>query len=64
VSRRRGRILAFQGLYSWEVGGMPKEDVLELSWADGDSGKDAVDMETASFARVPLRVYPIVRVVL
>ncbi|MDD5834222.1 MAG: transcription antitermination factor NusB [Treponema berlinense] len=52
MSRRRGRILAFQGLYSWEVGGMPKEDVLELSWADGDSEKDAVDMETATFARV------------
>ena len=44
--------MAFQGLYSWEVGGMPKEDVLELSWADGDSEKDAVDMETATFARV------------
>ena len=48
--------MAFQGLYSWEVGGMPKEDVLELSWADGDSEKDAVDMETATFARVLIAV--------
>lgn len=47
-----GRILAFQGLYSWEAGGMSKEDILELSWADSETGKDVVDLETATFARV------------
>lgn len=52
MSRRMGRILAFQGLYSWEAGGMSKEDILELSWADSETGKDVVDLETATFARV------------
>lgn len=52
MSRRIGRILAVQGLYSWEAGGMSKEDILELSWADSETGKDVVDLETATFARV------------
>lgn len=52
MSRRKGRILAFQGLYSWDVGGMSKEDVLTLSWADGDSDEEVLDMETSTFARV------------
>lgn len=52
MSRRMGRILAFQGLYSWEAGGMSKEDILELSWADAETGKEVLDLETATFARV------------
>ena len=59
-SRRLGRILAFQGLYSWDVGGISKEDVLSLSWAQeddvedgqGEDSKEPVSMETAVFARV------------
>lgn len=63
MSRRKGRILAFQGLYSWDVGGIALEDVLSLSWADkeipGEVTKDGdesvvvepVDEESASFAR-------------
>ncbi len=59
-SRRLGRILAFQGLYSWDVGGISKEDVLSLSWAQEDDvedgqgadSKEPVSMETAVFARV------------
>lgn len=57
MSRTSGRILAFQGLYSWDVGGMAKDEVLTLSWpkdekedVDGSDGK--VDMETATFARI------------
>jgi len=32
MSRRKSRILAFQGLYSWEVGKIPLEDVLKFDW--------------------------------
>jgi len=56
VSRRKGRILAFQGLYSWDVGGMSKDDVLTLSWADGQNDGaeegETVDLETSTFARI------------
>ncbi len=56
MSRRKGRILAFQGLYSWDVGGMSKDDVLTLSWADGQNDGteegETVDLETSTFARI------------
>ena len=32
MSRRKGRILAFQALYSWDVGQSPLEDILKFSW--------------------------------
>ncbi len=32
MSRRKGRILAFQALYSWDVGQLPLEDILKFSW--------------------------------
>jgi len=41
VSRRRGRILAFQALYSWEVTKTPLEDLLTFSWVNNqDAEKD------------------------
>ena len=52
MSRRKGRILAFQGLYSWDVGGMTKEDVLALSWGENEKNEEVTDTETATFARV------------
>lgn len=33
MSRRKGRILAFQALYSWDVGGVPRENLTSFSWA-------------------------------
>ena len=48
MSRRKGRILAFQGLYSWDVGKSSKEDVLKLDWAKEKS----LDEEGAAFARL------------
>ena len=51
MSRRRSRIIAFQGLYSWDVGGMSEKDVLELSWASANP-RDGEDEETTE--RVPL----------
>ena len=52
MSRRKGRSLAFQGLYSWDVGGMTKEDVLALSWVENEKNEEVTDTETAAFARV------------
>ncbi|MEE1166141.1 MAG: transcription antitermination factor NusB [Treponema sp.] len=41
MSRRIGRILAFQALYSWSVGGVPQEDLTTFSWIERDSSEDA-----------------------
>ncbi|MBQ6780563.1 MAG: transcription antitermination factor NusB [Treponema sp.] len=51
MSRRKGRILAFQGLYSWDIGGNPLEDVLKLDWAENEKG-DQVDDDSGAFARM------------
>lgn len=56
MSRRKSRIIAFQGLYSWDVGGMSEKDLLELSWVnssdDGGSEKQPLNDENAAFSRM------------
>jgi N utilization substance protein B len=37
VSRRKGRILAFQALYAWEVGKVEPEELYSFSWAEPES---------------------------
>ncbi len=37
MSRRKGRILAFQGVYSWDVSKSSVEDILKFSWLQKDS---------------------------
>jgi len=37
VSRRKGRIIAFQALYSWDVSKASLEDLLTFSWLQKDS---------------------------
>ena len=37
MSRRKGRILAFQGVYSWDVSQSPVEDILNFSWLQNNS---------------------------
>ena len=37
MSRRKGRILAFQAVYSWDVSKTPLEDLLKFSWVKNDS---------------------------
>ena len=37
MSRRKGRILAFQGVYSWDVSKASVEDILKFSWLQKDS---------------------------
>lgn len=45
MSRRIGRILAFQALYSWDVGGVDINDLLTFSWLEHDDS-DATAGET------------------
>lgn len=52
MSRRKGRVLAFQGLYSWDVGGAKLDDVLTLSWAENEKTAEPVDAESGAFARL------------
>lgn len=40
MSRRKGRILAFQGVYSWDVSKSSVEDILKFSWLQKDSQAD------------------------
>lgn len=44
MSRRKGRVLAFQGLYSWDVGKNPLEEILSFTWSE------AKDEEAEAFA--------------
>jgi len=37
MSRRKGRILAFQGVYSWDVSQSSVEDILKFSWLQKDT---------------------------
>ena len=41
MSRRKGRILAFQALYSWDVSKSSMEDLLSFSWLQKDSEIEA-----------------------
>lgn len=55
MSRRKGRILAFQALYSWDVSKSSIDDILNFSWLEKDSGlagekqnEDAVEISDAA----------------
>lgn len=50
MSRRKGRILAFQALYSWDVGGESLDDLLKFSWASKDDADTSGEEYT--FARL------------
>jgi N utilization substance protein B len=57
ASRRKGRILAFQALYSWEVNGgslnnpVIPEGLLEFSWLESDK-RAALEEDIAGFSRL------------
>jgi N utilization substance protein B len=56
ASRRKGRILAFQALYSWEAHnsmGKPLvlEELLEFSWLESEK-KAALDEDISGFSRL------------
>lgn len=43
LSRRNGRIIAFQALYSWDVSRSSLEDLLTFSWLQKDSELQSVE---------------------
>ena len=45
MSRRKGRILAFQGVYSWDVSKASVEDILNFSWLQKDSDSEDKEQE-------------------
>jgi N utilization substance protein B len=53
ASRRKGRIIAFQALFSWEANGrgVLPEDIYEFSWL-GDEARANLDEDTRAFARL------------
>jgi N utilization substance protein B len=53
ASRRKGRVLAFQALYSWEALGSSasQEDLLNFAWLEHDK-QASLDQGTAEFSRL------------
>jgi N utilization substance protein B len=51
VSPRKGRILAFQALYSWEVNEVSADKALDLSWLESNK-QDIFEQGTADFSRL------------
>jgi len=51
ASRRKGRILAFQALYSWEAAKVPVEDLTGFAWLDEEKLKK-LDEGLAAFSRL------------
>ncbi len=49
MSRHKARVLAFQALFSYDVGGEGLEELLTLKWAEGS---EDLDTETSDFARM------------
>lgn len=56
MSRRKSRIIAFQGLYSWDVGGMSEKDVLELDWVDSKAAEINDDEESSGETATKVKI--------
>jgi len=54
VARRKGRILAFQALYSYDVGSIDLQSLLAFSWID-DAVLEKMGEESLSFARLLIK---------
>lgn len=61
MSRRKSRILAFQGLYSFEVGKIPLDEILKFDWnfaepddrdSEDSSEKESEPVDSIVFARM------------
>jgi N utilization substance protein B len=50
ASRRKGRILAFQALYSWDANKIPVEELSSFAWL-GEEKRSTMDEAMAVFAR-------------
>lgn len=51
MARRKGRILAFQALYSWNVGGVDTDTLLKFDWVDSEKLEE-MDSDIVMFARL------------
>lgn len=54
MARRKGRILAFQALYSYDVGSIDLQSLLAFSWID-DAVLEKMGEESLSFARLLIK---------
>lgn len=52
--RRRGRIIAVQSLYRYDLSGAGLEELYDFSWLDGERAA-ALPEETAAFARMLIK---------
>jgi N utilization substance protein B len=50
-ARRKGRIIAFQSLYRYDLSGARVEELLDFSWMEGERA-EKVSAETLMFARL------------
>jgi transcription antitermination protein NusB len=50
-ARRKGRIIAFQSLYRYDLSGASLDELLDFSWLEGEK-PDRVPSETIAFARL------------
>ncbi len=50
-ARRKGRIIAFQSLYRYDLSGAAVEELLDFSWLDGDKAQK-LGGETVQFAQL------------
>lgn len=51
MARRKGRILAFQALYSWDVGGIDVPTLLDFSWVESATLEKMGD-DSLAFAKL------------
>ena len=51
MARRKGRILAFQALYSWDLGNVDVDNVLDFSWVEKET-LERMGEESLSFTRL------------
>jgi len=50
-ARRKGRIIAFQSLYRYDLAGASLQELLDFSWMDGDRA-EKLSPDTLTFARL------------
>lgn len=50
-SRRRGRIVAFQALFAWDMSHVPIDELLQFPWLD-EEHREEDDEEALGFARL------------
>ena len=51
MARRKGKILAFQALYSWDLGNVDVDNVLDFAWVEKET-LERMGEESLSFTRL------------